>query len=49
MICNFSGKKGVSREKIRLDDQEIPQKQHFKYLGSIINHDEEMRMMLIIE
>ena len=42
MECKFS-KQGIQNYSIvRLDGQEIPMTSHFKYLGSIIQKDEEI-------
>ena len=42
MKCKFS-KHGIRDYSIvRLDGQEIPMSSHFKYLGSIIQKDEEI-------
>lgn len=35
MMCNFSGKWSSNGEKVRLNGEEVPQKQQFRYLGSI--------------
>lgn len=41
MECNFCVKRGISEDKVRLDPQEIPQKEQFWYVRSIINQDKD--------
>jgi hypothetical protein len=42
MECKFSKSRNRDDEAIRLDDQEIPKRESFRYLGSIIHKDREI-------
>ena len=42
MECNFSGRRTVGDEAITIGGQEVPKKDHFRYLGSILRCDGEI-------
>ena len=36
MECNFSKNQGMNEREVRIEDQEIPKSEQFRYLGSIL-------------
>jgi hypothetical protein len=42
MDCKCSGGGSALVKRVRIQDQEIPQSDHFRYLGSIFNKDGEI-------
>lgn len=43
MKCKFSGSQRASVDKVTLQNQELQNSKHFKYLGSIVSKDGEIR------
>ena len=42
MTCKFSGNSNAHTEGVKIQDQVIPTKEHFRYLGSIVSGDGEI-------
>jgi hypothetical protein len=42
MVCKFSDTRSEYEERVMIQDQEIPKRDHFRYLGSIISQDGEI-------
>lgn len=42
MKCNFSNNKSINNGKVKIENQEITNSEHFCYLGSIISKDGEI-------
>ena len=42
MDCNFSGHIERAKTTLRIEDHPIPQRDYFRYLGSIISKDREI-------
>jgi len=42
MECNFSGRRSRSTLEVKVGDHIIPQVTRFKYLGSLVQNDEEI-------
>ena len=42
MECHFNKSRSRDNEVVKIDNQEIPKSEHFRYLGSIISKDGEL-------
>lgn len=42
MECNFSNSRSRDDAEVKIDNQELPKKEHFRYLGSLISKDGEL-------
>ncbi|GMP67085.1 hypothetical protein CsSME_00027194 [Camellia sinensis var. sinensis] len=44
MECKFSNNNNKSRGEVKIENQELPKSEHFRYLGSIITTTEEINV-----